>query len=118
MYHSRKIKLSSQSGEIVPVENIACGECGTTVSFNLDSDVEEFGTGDNGLIVKEKGSGGVIASPNYTNTGVEKKRCPNCDGVWVSVLTEGGFTEAKDELDIDDGEAVIKIKFGETIRSP
>ncbi|MBB6647158.1 hypothetical protein [Halobellus ruber] len=101
----------------MPIENIACGECGTTISFNLDSDVEEFGTGDNGIVVKEKGSGGIISSSNYTNTGVERKRCPNCDDQWVSVLTADGFAEAKEELGIDDSEAIIKIEFGTTIRS-
>jgi len=102
----------------MPVENIACGNCGTTISFNLDSGVEEFATSDHKMCVKEEGSkGGLLSTPNYTHTGTESKDCPNCEQT-VSVLTVDGFQRAMDEIEIEEDEAVIKIWDGKTIRRP
>lgn len=107
---------------IVSIENIACGECGTMVSFNLDSPIEEFGTVDHKsarahIIIKEKGSGGLLSSANTSNNYSEKKRCPNCNSM-ISVITEKDFTEAKDNLSIGDDKAIITLRYGDHLRYP
>jgi hypothetical protein len=92
------------------------------VSFNLDSPLEEFGTVDHKsesahLIVKEKGSGGLLSSANTSHNYSEKKRCPNCNSM-ISVITEEDFMEAKESLGIGDDKAIIELRYGDTLRYP
>lgn len=90
------------------LKNVACGECGSQVSFTVDSEVKQVET--NAIIsVVEKGSGGIIAKPNSERPN-ERGECGNC-GADIFVLTEGAYESALESLDISEEEARISTSL-------
>jgi len=89
------------------LKNVSCTNCGTQLSFTVDSEIIETETDSDMMVVKEEGTGGMLSPGNYTRTGVEWEKCPDCD-MYVSILTDSGYQDALDDLGISDDEAITK----------
>ncbi|MDB9235729.1 hypothetical protein [Halorubrum ezzemoulense] len=86
------------------LKNVACGECGSQISFTLNSEIKRIET-DEMISIVEMDSGGIIAKPNSEERN-EREECGNC-GADIFVLTKDAYESALESLEVTEEEVLV-----------